>query len=615
MSLPPGEKAPALPSADLERVMLTVVQRPKLSVDVRDLVTSAKLTRSIDEASAIELSVLDAERSLLRSGRLNFAIDLEIDGLPFRLAHTGKSGDTLTLTFLDRGKVILGSYRTPFKVTRSQNFRLPQFAQALVRRSKRYPLGFYAPALSQRRALAAPDRAERDSLRQPGIASGVKLYGKDPRTPLNARQLRNAETALAIGEDLRASPLALRAAMVAGIVEAPNFDNPRSGDADSEGILQARVSIHGRELARSVEKSYRKFYTQGFWGKGGAIDLARKNPTRSAGWVAQQVQGSAHPERYDEYASQADAILKAYGGGAPDRSQYFASYEYMVGQPDGPRGESYWAALTRLAGEIGWRVFIVANTVFFLSEEDLFRGRPRALLTEDTPGVLGIDFDAETTPSMASQATVRMLADRWAAPPGSVVQLEAMGPADGRWIVTAIDRDLFDLEASVTLEKPAQELPEPRGESRTRQQSDTSADVTGVPASLAGSKVAQAYSKAVEIDRKQYAYVYGGGRSPIFQGPFDCSGFVSAVLNAAGLGITTVLDTVAFGSWGQAGKGRYLTVWVKPLPGRNGHMFIEFTIDGKSEFFESGGTRGAKTGRRPNGLSTTGYQARHWSGT
>jgi hypothetical protein len=267
-----------------------------------------------------------------------------------------------------------------------------------------------------------------------------------------------------------------------------------------------------------------------------------------------------------------------------------------------------------VADEVGWRLFEFAGTIFYMSEEDLFRSRPRATISADDDGVLSITWAIETNSKFPSELTVRALTDVWAAPPGSVIIIEGEGPGvDGRWLVESTDRtDYFDDVTTIELVKPSRELPEPRSDVRTR---DLSTDSADTPGDLRGTQVGAAYAKAVEIDRRQYDYAYGGGRSPAFQGPFDCSGFASAVLRAGDLGITTVLDTVAFGRWGQAGRGTYLTVWVKPLPGRNGHMFIEFTVDGKSEFFESGGTRGAKTGRRPNGLSTAGYQARHWPGT
>ncbi len=619
----PGERKPALPDLDVQSLVLNVVNQRKLSVDVREIVTNSSLRRSIEGASELTLSILDEDRELLRSGRLERAIDVQIAGEWFRYVHPSKTGDILTLELEPRGVARLRTHTKPRKISRSK-LTMAQFAQGLVRAEKLYPLGFYCPELNKRQPIASLDRSQRDALRQPGIGSGVKLYGKDPSTPLTRRQLRNAETALKVGEDKDAPKLALKAALLAGIVEAPNFDNPTGGDRDSRGILQVRVSIHGVDVAKSVEKSYEKFYTEGFYGRGGAIKLARENPTKSAGWIAQQVQGSGFPDRYDVYSKQADAILDAYTGGVVDRSTYFAPYEYMVGAPDGPNGENYWDALQRLAtdDDRGWRAFEVANTIFFAGEADLFRGRPRALLSEYTDGVLGIDFGANDT-KVVSECVVSCYADMWAAPPGSVVLLEEMGPANGRWLVADIDRkDLFDDLTTITLRKPAEEMPEPRGETRSRATIETET-VAGasIPSELAGSEVAKAYQKAVEIDRRKYDYQWGGGHGVLGEptgGPgkgYDCSGFVSAVLGVADLGITAPLTTVGLNTWGQPGKGKYLTVWVKENGNaRQSHTFLEFTINGRSEFFEAGGTRGAKTGRRSS-RSTEGFQPRHWGGT
>lgn len=458
----PGEDRPALPDLDIDALVLRIVGDTKQRVDVRSIVQRASLSRTITGASTIELDLLDEDRSLLRSGTLTRSIEVEVGGLWWRMTHVGKTGDTLSLTLEERAVAVLRGNTRPRKASRGKMTRA-QFAQSMVAESKRYPLTFWAPELTKKQPIAK-DRKARDEKRQPGVDSAAGLTVKGKRA--DRAQVRNMDEVLTVAADMKAGPKAVKALVAACIVESL-FKNLSSGDRDSIGILQVRVGIHGRATAASIEKSVRKFLSSGFTGQGGAIELARRNPGRSAGWVAQQVQGSAFPARYDEVSAEADKIIEAFGGTSGSRSRtYYQRYEFSRGEPGGEKGESSWDALQRLASEVGWVCFVVADTVFFIAEEDLFRGRSRATLTE-TDGVQ-IDFDRETNRRLASEATVTLDADVWAAPPGSTVRIEGCGPADGRWLVEDIKReDLFDPRTVITLRRPAEELPEPRSTERT----------------------------------------------------------------------------------------------------------------------------------------------------
>lgn len=116
--------------------------------------------------------------------------------------------------------------------------------------------------------------------------------------------------------------IAQLALWMAGIVES-GLRNLAYGDADSEGALQLRTGLHGRGLARNPFAAALAFLTRGFTGRGGAIDIAASNPDLSAGQVAQAVQGSAFPSRYDQVRAQAmrylgmalGGVIPGYGGG------------------------------------------------------------------------------------------------------------------------------------------------------------------------------------------------------------------------------------------------------------------------------------------------------------
>lgn len=99
---------------------------------------------------------------------------------------------------------------------------------------------------------------------------------------------------------------------MAGIVES-GLKNLTYGDRDSVGALQLRAGLHGRALALNPYGSALAFLRRGFTGRGGAISLAERNRGMSAGQIAQAVQGSAYPSRYDQVRGQAMRYL-APGG-------------------------------------------------------------------------------------------------------------------------------------------------------------------------------------------------------------------------------------------------------------------------------------------------------------
>ncbi len=118
----------------------------------------------------------------------------------------------------------------------------------------------------------------------------------------------------------------------AGIVES-GLRNLPYGDRDSLGALQVRAGIHGADLAMSPLRSALAFLTRGFTGAGGAIGLSTSS--RTAGQVAQAVQGSAFPERYDAAREQAMTYL----GGKDDKGGILGSIGNAVGTVGGVLGD------------------------------------------------------------------------------------------------------------------------------------------------------------------------------------------------------------------------------------------------------------------------------------
>lgn len=118
----------------------------------------------------------------------------------------------------------------------------------------------------------------------------------------------------------------------AGVVETgdPTLStNPTGGHSTSRGSLQllAETARAFNVNPMNIRAVADLFHTKGFWGKGGAIQLARSG--MPPGDIAQAVQGSAYPERYAQQAGVArDLIL---GSGLRYNGQQFKGYGQGAG--------------------------------------------------------------------------------------------------------------------------------------------------------------------------------------------------------------------------------------------------------------------------------------------
>ncbi len=96
-------------------------------------------------------------------------------------------------------------------------------------------------------------------------------------------------------------------------------------------------------------------------------------------------------------------------------------------------------------------------------------------------------------------------------------------------------------------------------------------------------------------------YVWGGGHGSFHDSGYDCSGSVSYALAAAGL-LSSPLDSTGFESWGDAGPGRWITVYANA-----GHAFM--VVDGwrfDTVALAEGGTRWTQSM-----TDTSAFVARH----
>lgn len=90
------------------------------------------------------------------------------------------------------------------------------------------------------------------------------------------------------------------------------------------------------------------------------------------------------------------------------------------------------------------------------------------------------------------------------------------------------------------------------------------------------------------IDAKHFKYVYGGGHGS-FNGPYDCSGLVSAILHAGGF-LDAPVTTDGLKTFGEAGDGKQITIGVRGSSGRSAHTMMRIG----DRFLESGSGHGAQ---------------------
>jgi hypothetical protein len=513
------------------------------TVDISDAITGGSLERTINGASTLTIDVHDPHRDLIRAKDMQRAIDLKYDGVWFRLVKLSKSGTTVTLTFEDRDVAYLRRHTKPRKVARSKMTRA-QFVRSLVREVKANRIKFYCPEVNERQPIgktkaeqtpAKRDDATRDDNRQKGLAGDVTF--KVQGTRADATQKKNAERVMDVADTLGAGPKAMKALVLACITESGMY-NLNWGDRDSLGILQVRTSTSGSaKRSRDIEWCCREFLTKGFWGKGGAIEIAQKQPNLTAGQVAQQTQGSAFGSRYDYYSDEADAFIDAYGGasgsdtgGAAQTVTFRKKYEFSRGQA-GEREDS-WTAIQRLATEVNWRAFMDKGTLYFISEDKLLAARAKYTISEDTDGVLWIDFDIDQG-KVNSEIRVQARTELFDIRVGTVMAIREMGIANGRWLVETVRRDLFEPTTEITLKAKTPKLPEPDTQTGSRT-TGGQGDATGTLRQRIVATAKSTLTKTTRFERYSQSGALTDDPTPAAPARTDCSQWVRAVYLKAG---------------------------------------------------------------------------------
>jgi hypothetical protein len=482
---------------------LAVYLSSQIRFDVGDRIVDANVSRSIDASTTLTVTIDDYDRAVLNSGYLYNKLDVQVDGLWFRLMGVDKSGDTLTLTFEDREIAVLRTY-TSWKVALRSQVTRAEFILNLIQEVKEFKIPVVIPELHTVQPLQRYDGDTKGIDATLYKRKGITVESQAPKAPaptkntywvnqigalrdrdnkpLTKEKLANANTIIGVGEQMKANRKVIVSAVTTSIEEANLINNP-GGTGTSAGLFQQIDQYWGSyEDRTNPETSSRMYYQH-------AIENDAKWPHLSINDLCQSVQGSAYPNRYGIYEERADRIVTAYGitGGltetdgavANGQQQYNdlgagGSFYFYRGNIENRLGqkirkpENTWTCIQRLADDVNWKAFFVSGTFYYISEDDLIKQQPAFTMNEWTEGIISVDGNFY---EHKDSATLTVTADvgRWKVPPGALVIVQEMGPWDGRWLVSEYDRSLFNTQASITLtrERPALPEPNPKGGNKT----------------------------------------------------------------------------------------------------------------------------------------------------
>lgn len=469
------------------------------TANLRQHITDATFEDSIDKTPTFTMVVHDPTWELLNSGALQLTIDLNpgrIKNRWYRLSAIDVNDDEITLTFATRNAVIMTYYKKP-KKTRRKRMTRAQFIKSLTRSVKQTRIKFICPQLGKRQKVGKtqfPTETARKKHRGKGFTESDRItVGGQPAT---RPQRICIEKVIQGGIDKKAPDLVIIAALMTICLESNCSETAHApGNPTHWGAFQQDPRYWCASMARGHADAYKD--AVGGYGKQGfytaAIPYWKSHGPMDLGVFAQHVQGAFGPSnpgysgKVDSHRDEMQHAFHAFtgvevaipGGTDASTSYYKKKFEYMVGPPDGPRQENYLAATYRLAEEVNWSAFWVADALHYQSEEDLFKAKAHHALRRDDDGIEHVQFEWSHGKKI-NQMTLQVRMERWVCPVGTVVRFDEGGPAEGRWLVTNIRRSMFDELGEITLNKPMREKLEPANEPGSRQQQPSA----GVPPSF-----------------------------------------------------------------------------------------------------------------------------------
>lgn len=462
------------------------------AVNVAGRIVTARALLTMDGASTLTIGLHDPEWLIEASGvldtdadgRMN-AMEVWLDTLAFRLAKASRTDpETLELTFEDRAWSLLKEHDSPLSLSRGAMTRA-QFIERMVREVRAIYIPFYSPEKGRRMPTERPDYPSAAPAHgSTGFDSGASFKIKGVRA--DAGQMREVATAMTVADQEGVTDRPRLAMLVAGIGESGFRDIPNSEGSPYGGVFQALKTRH-----LSTEQQARDFLRggQGFQ-SGGAIRLARSNPTLSIGAIATAVEaGGAAPSFYGQWEDEAKAIAQAWNPGDQTSASghdvlRVKSFHFTRGQPG--KTETTVDAAQRLASEVDWR-FYCAGGVASFNRDDFVMTNPASLVINGPSDPRLIErplYDVDHG-KVAQTAELHLRLQRWELSPGDVVVLtqRAFGGIRGRWLTLSLDINLLDENDNVLmLTKPLGARKEPAPE-LIASSPGTGGGGTGAPAS------------------------------------------------------------------------------------------------------------------------------------
>jgi len=360
--LNPNEIQREMMGADLDLGKLVVYLKSQMLFDSTDRVIDVTVNRAIDGSSTVDLTLDDYDRAIIKSWAINAKLDIQIDGLWFRLVSVSKnaSDDELKMTFEQREIALLRSYPKPDTTTYSiENAKKwvkwasrdkttrAEFVLNLIREVKEIDIPVVIPHLHQVQNIAKTTDVS-SKWTNPTVASSsgiptdyntqrtrkktkstkgkggfaaiatmagnvatqienaisVQLTSKGVR--MDKSQIANANTILTVGQNMGAR----RKVLVAGIMTAmqeSNIQNLAGGDGTSVGLFQQIDTGWGSYSDRhDPATASRMFFNQ-------CIQYDKDHPDVSFNDLCQGVQRSGHPTLYGQWRPEAERIVSAFG--------------------------------------------------------------------------------------------------------------------------------------------------------------------------------------------------------------------------------------------------------------------------------------------------------------
>lgn len=519
--LSPGALQREAMGTDLDVKKFTLYLASQIQEDIAVKLTGGTISRTIEGASQLVVTVNDYDRNLLTSGLLSNKLDVQLDGLWFRLSGVDKAGDELTLTFEDREVALLRQH-IGWKVMSRNRVTRAEFVLNLIREVKDFVIPVQIPEL---RIIQPVERYPGDPTgraailnKEKGIPADTNIQVKNSsensilgklltpsqidkifagktltvgtpgsdEIPATQDQIKNANIILNVGHYMGVKRKILVVSIMVALVES-NLNNYAGGDGTSVGLFQMTDTGYAGNLSRD-ERHDQTTAAKAFFDHALKVD-ADFNDDISYGDLAWNIQQPAeqYRGRYALHRTQAEKYVTAFGtpggdneGSATDANGQITNtgtggggnyYFYRGnitsrGNQKIRKPENSWDCIQRLATDVDWVAFFVSGVFWFISEDDLFKQMPLMYLFEGQDGIIDIDGSYYEKAKSATM-TVTAHAGRWIVPPGSLVVVQGMGPWDGRWLVNQYDRDLFTTQCTITLSKPRPALPEPNTANNT----------------------------------------------------------------------------------------------------------------------------------------------------